>query len=96
MGVNRAEKTTLITCGPYRIVRHPIYLFQLVMLLGVTLLLPAPLTLVILIVHLACVLVKAADEEAYLRSLHGQEYLAYLARTGRLLPRFRLGGARTG
>ncbi len=89
MGINRREKTTLVTAGPYGRIRHPIYAFQVVMLLAVLLLLPIPAALAILGLHLACVLVKAADEEAHLLSVHGQSYREYLARTGRLLPRLR-------
>jgi len=40
IGVNRAEKTALVTRGPFQFVRHPIYLFQIVMLAGAALLLP--------------------------------------------------------
>jgi protein-S-isoprenylcysteine O-methyltransferase Ste14 len=87
IGINRKEKNSLITQGPYRTVRHPIYLFQVVMLAGVILLLPTLLSVVLLLVHLACVLIKANDEETYLRSVHGQAYHDYLARTGRLLPK---------
>ena len=87
MGIDRGEKTTLVTRGPYRVVRHPIYLFQVVILAGVILLLPAVLALLIFFVHLLCVWCKAADEEAYLLTIHGQDYRDYLARTGRLLPK---------
>lgn len=87
MGIDRGEKTTLAKRGPYRVVRHPIYLFQIVILVGVALLLPSVLALLILIVHVVCVWIKAADEEAYLLTIHGNDYRDYLARTGRLLPK---------
>ena len=87
MGVSRREKAALITHGPYRYVRHPIYLFQIMMLVGAILLLPTPLSFILLFVHLLCVFAKAADEEIYLLHVHGVEYQAYLSSTGRLLPR---------
>jgi protein-S-isoprenylcysteine O-methyltransferase Ste14 len=87
IGVNRAEKTLLVTRGPFQWVRHPIYLFQLLMLAGTALLLPTPISLLVLVVHLVCLVVKAADEEEYLRSVHGDEYGNYVLRTGRFLPR---------
>ena len=87
MGINRQEKNPLVTRGPFRVVRHPIYLFQVVMLAGVAPLLPTLLSLVILVLHLACVLTTAADEEAYLVTVHGQAYRDYCSRTGRLLPK---------
>ena len=87
IGIDRNEKNTLVMRGPYKRVRHPIYLFQIVMLVGAAALLPTLLALLVLGVHLSCVLVKAADEEAYLLGLHGEVYRDYLARTGRLLPR---------
>jgi protein-S-isoprenylcysteine O-methyltransferase Ste14 len=88
MGVDSAEKTTLITRGPYAVVRHPIYLFQLVILAGVVLLLPNLLGLAMLALHLVCIWLKAADEEAHLLRVQGDPYRAYLERTGRLWPRF--------
>ncbi len=96
MGINRREKNTLVTQGPFRVVRHPIYLFQIVMLVGVILLLPTPLSAVILFVHLLCVLTKASDEESYLLAVHGQEYREYLSRTGRLFPKVLGPPSRTG
>jgi len=87
MGIDRSEKTALVTHGPYRWVRHPIYLFQVVMLLGVVLLLPTGVSVGMVLLHLACVGLKLADEEAHLARVHGLDYQDYVARTGRLLPR---------
>ena len=89
IGIDRKEKTPLVTGGPYRRVRHPIYLFQTVMLLGVVLLLPTLLSLVVMVGHLLCALAKAADEESYLLTVHGDAYRDYLAHTGRLFPKLR-------
>jgi len=87
MGIDRSEHTALIMRGPYRRVRHPIYLFQVVMLAGVLCLLPTAVSLGLLMVHLTCVGFKVADEEAHLLKEHGTAYGDYAARTGRLLPR---------
>lgn len=89
MGINRAEKTELVMAGPYRLVRHPIYLFQAIMVAAIALLLPSLLAMTVLVVHLLCVATKAADEEAYLRTLMGQTYETYCARTGRWFPPLR-------
>lgn len=87
IGVNKSEKTTLVERGPYRAIRHPIYAFQLVMLAGAALLLPTLLSFAILVLHYICALIKAVDEENYLKTVHGQAYVDYMARTGRLLPK---------
>jgi len=87
IGINRKEKTKLVEQGPYRMIRHPIYAFQLVMLAGAALLLPTILSFAILVIHLICALIKAVDEENYLKTVHGQTYTDYMARTGRLVPR---------
>ena len=88
IGVNRKEKTFLVTNGPYRLVRHPIYSFQLVMISGICLLLPAPVFTAVLVLHLVCVNLKAQDEESYLAGVHGDSYTEYVKTTGRLVPRF--------
>jgi protein-S-isoprenylcysteine O-methyltransferase Ste14 len=87
IGVNREEKNALVTAGPYRRMRHPIYSFQIVMLLGAALLLPTAGSIAILVFHLICVWIKAADEEGYLRTVHGLPYEQYVTRTGRLFPK---------
>jgi len=87
IGVNQKEKTSLVFVGPYRFVRHPIYVFQIVMLAGAALLLPTAVSFAMLGLHLICTLIKAVDEEDYLKTVHGQAYTDYMARTGRLIPK---------
>lgn len=86
IGIDPDERNPLVTTGPYRTVRHPIYLFQMIMLIGVIILLPAWLPLIILATHWVCVLIKATDEQTYLLQIHGEKYRSYLRRTGMLLP----------
>jgi protein-S-isoprenylcysteine O-methyltransferase Ste14 len=88
IGINRKEKNELVTAGPYHWIRHPIYAFQTVMLLGAVLLLPTLCSAVLVALHLVLVLIKAKDEEAYLLTVHGDAYRDFMAKTGRLLPKF--------
>lgn len=87
IGINRQEKNQLVTAGPYRWIRHPIYAFQVVMLLGGLLLLPTIGSVVVVVLHLVFVLIKARDEEAYLVTVHGDAYREFMAKTGRLFPK---------
>ncbi len=87
IGVNEQEKNALVTTGPFARVRHPIYALQVVMLAGAALLLPTVCSLLLLGLHLVCVWIKAADEEAYLLTVHGDAYREHIARTGRLFPK---------
>ena len=87
IGVNEQEKNQLVTSGPFARVRHPIYALQVVMLAGAVLLLPTACSLLLLGFHLVCVWIKAADEEAYLLTVHGEKYREHMARTGRLFPK---------
>ncbi len=86
MGINSNEKTALVKNGPYRWVRHPIYLFQIIILIGVVTLLPTLFSFMLLLIHFVCVVIKASDEEAYLSAIHGPEYYDYLSSTGRFFP----------
>jgi protein-S-isoprenylcysteine O-methyltransferase Ste14 len=81
MGVNRSEPTQLVTNGPYRLMRHPIYSAQVLMVSAMVVLLPCALSLITFAIHVLCVMIKAADEEAHLRTQLGQAYEEYRART---------------
>lgn len=89
LGVNRKVKTVLVKQGIYRFVRHPIYSLQIVILVGMVCLLPTLFSLIILIIHYACVSIMTHDEEAYLIDTHGAGYREYLLNTGRFFPKLR-------
>jgi protein-S-isoprenylcysteine O-methyltransferase Ste14 len=77
----------LVTNGPYRFVRHPVYSGNLALLLGTAL---GTLNLLVLtIVPLAAfgLLMEARVEEELLESKFGDVYRAYAHRTGRFIPR---------
>lgn len=78
----------LITSGPYRYIRHPLYTFGGLAWLGLGLL--ATLWWVLLggIAAFALIAYRTPKEEAYLLAEFGDEYRRYMARTGRYLPRF--------
>lgn len=86
---------TLVTEGPYRHVRHPMY--SAFFLSGIGLLLLTANALVG-VVNLGAILVmyllRAPAEEAMMVDHFGDEYRAYMQRTGRLVPRLRAPAAR--
>jgi protein-S-isoprenylcysteine O-methyltransferase Ste14 len=86
--VTRA-RATLVTAGPYRWVRNPLYTGLLV--LGPALALAADRWIfgAACLTVFALLAVRTAKEEANLIARFGDEYRAYMARTGRFLPRLR-------
>lgn len=88
MDASEANKANLITDGMFRMIRHPIYSFSMLLMLCSAAILPTAPMLVVAAVHLALMNLKARNEERHLLRLHGDAYRGYLARTGRFLPRF--------
>jgi protein-S-isoprenylcysteine O-methyltransferase Ste14 len=87
IGVDPAERTELVTGGPFALVRNPIYGAMIPAFAGIVLLAPNVLTLtggILLIVALE--LHTRLIEEPYLLRVHGDRYCAYAARVGRFLP----------
>lgn len=76
---------TLVTSGPYAVIRHPMYLAKLLAGAG-TLLLSGSLWLVPSTIYLFAVTLRAlqCEERQLLSHLHG--YPQYAARTARLIP----------
>ena len=82
------DEHTLVTHGPYRWVRHPMYAVLYVHMVALFLisanwLIGGALLLVLTLV----VAVRLGKEEAVMVEKFGDEYRAYMERTGRLLPR---------
>lgn len=82
----------LVTRGPYAAVRHPMYLAVFLTAGGVILLTGNwLLSGFFLLPFLALYLARINREEQLLEEEFGEEYRAYKARTGKLLPRIRPG-----
>lgn len=77
----------LVTSGPYRQVRHPIYSGVLLMALGASLLHGHPVGYILTVALFLLFSVKARYEESLLRQVY-PDYAAYITRSGRFWPRF--------
>jgi protein-S-isoprenylcysteine O-methyltransferase Ste14 len=78
----------LVTCGPYRRIRHPMYTAGLVQIVGCGLLASNLLVLGFPLIALGVLIaVRLPDEERMLRERFGPTWEAWARCTGRLLPR---------
>jgi protein-S-isoprenylcysteine O-methyltransferase Ste14 len=88
------ERHELVTGGPYRWVRHPLYTTGLMLLVGLGLM--AGSWFVLLATGIAFAFLSMfviPREEQALLAKFGERYQAYRSRTGRLMPRARSGSA---
>ena len=87
IGTDPAERTELVTSGPFRFVRNPIYVAVIATLMGLALLVPSVVALASVATFLVSVEVETrAIEEPHLRRVHGEAYRSYAARVGRFVP----------
>jgi protein-S-isoprenylcysteine O-methyltransferase Ste14 len=75
----------LVTDGPYRLVRHPLYLFEEIAILGIMIQLAQPWALLVMAVSLSAQFARMHYEERVLSETF-PEYAAYASRTKRLIP----------
>jgi protein-S-isoprenylcysteine O-methyltransferase Ste14 len=80
-----AEARRLVTSGPYRLVRHPLYLAEELAIVGLSMQFFSLSTAFVLAVQIAFQLRRMHNEEAILAESF-PEYAAYRQRTARLLP----------
>src|SRR5881227_3828675 len=83
------RKTPLITDGLFRLIRHPIYAFSMLLMICSALVVPTAPMIAIAAIHLTLWNLKARNEEQHLSTVHGEAYRRYVARTGRFFPRLR-------
>jgi protein-S-isoprenylcysteine O-methyltransferase Ste14 len=85
--VDPDARTPLVTTGPFRLVRNPIFTATAATLAGLALLVPNLLAAAALAASLTALQIQVRlVEEPYLRRVHGRTWDAYAARTGRFLP----------
>lgn len=87
IGVDQAETTELVTGGPFRRVRNPIFTALMMIQAGTAIMAPTWLSLIGAVVMIAaCQVQTRLVEEPYLLRRHGTTYRAYAAATGRFVP----------
>ena len=80
-----AEARRLVTTGPYRIVRHPLYLFEELAAVGVLIQFLSVYTALIFVAHIWIQLQRIKNEESILEQTF-PEYQHYKSTTARLIP----------
>ncbi len=80
-----AQARKVVRSGPYAVVRHPLYLGELVAMLGIVLLTPSMLTVGLWVALVALQVHRMGHEEAVLES-HLDDYADYRLHTKRLVP----------
>ncbi len=82
------EGHQLITSGPYRRVRHPIYLGALLVSFGIAVFAKSGIGFGVMALLVPLIRRRIRIEERLLTEHFGDDYRAYQRRTGMLLPRF--------
>ena len=85
------KRRELVTEGPYSMVRHPLYLFSLIGVVGIGLASESLLVLALIIIfYLFYYPFTILTEEVELTKKFGNSYLEYMKKTPRFLPKFSL------
>ncbi len=82
-----AQARGLVCNGPYRFIRHPLYLVELITVLGLMLQFEMPWSLLVGLAAIVAQVPRMHYEEQVLSATY-PEYRAYMKRTARLVPGF--------
>lgn len=80
------EARRLVTGGPYRLSRHPVYLGEIATAIGVNLATAGPLSALAVLYFIACEVLRIRWEERVLERAFPADYPAYAGRVPRYLP----------
>ena len=86
--VSTRQEHRLVTEGPYRWIRHPLYTFGALLFLSVSLIIDSWFIPLIGITTYAFLVHRTGIEEKMLHERFGEQYQQYTERTGRFFPRF--------
>lgn len=93
LGMNITDSVTtrrdhkLVTSGPYRWIRHPLYTFGALLFLSISLIMGSWLIPLMGFPTLAILIYRTGIEEKKLQDRFGEQYHLYTERTGRFFPR---------
>ncbi len=83
------EKHQLVTHGPYKYIRHPMYLGYLIFTLAMLLVCVNLILLFLILIGVVLVILRMNVEEQMMIEQFGDAYREYMEKTGRLFPRLR-------
>ena len=87
IGIDLDEHTSLVTTGPYRYVRNPIYTAMFAFVIGFAMVVPNVVAMGAALAVIAAIAgVVRRVEEPYLTKEHGDAFREWSRRTGRFLP----------
>ena len=87
IGVDESDETDLVTGSAFQIVRNPIFTAMLVTAVGLSLVVPNPVSFGSLLALLLALEIQVRlVEEPFLRARHGDGYATYARKVGRFLP----------
>ena len=81
------QEHTLVTSGPYRWARHPMYTALFGLFAGLVFVAASWLVVPLVAVAIFVLYARIGEEEAMMIEQFGDEYRIYMQRTGRFLPR---------
>jgi protein-S-isoprenylcysteine O-methyltransferase Ste14 len=87
VGIPEKDRPPLITSGPFRFSRNPVFLGMLVVGIGFTLVIPHAVSLAALATTYIALSVQIRLEEDYLRNWLGDDYVAYAEQVARWIGR---------
>lgn len=85
IGIDRENKTELITKGVFKISRNPIFLGMIITVLGIFLITPNMLSFSLTVSTWLVIQIQVRLEEEFLINQHGERYTEYQQRTNRWL-----------
>ncbi|MFX0079344.1 MAG: isoprenylcysteine carboxylmethyltransferase family protein [Candidatus Hermodarchaeota archaeon] len=83
------EKHSVVSDGPYRRIRHPMYTASIIYFFSWFLIAANLIFIILWLFFLGWIFTRMPKEEEMLVAQFGDEYREYMKRTGRLLPPFR-------
>jgi protein-S-isoprenylcysteine O-methyltransferase Ste14 len=79
----------IITAGPYRVIRHPIYTAMFIWVIGLAIFTANMVFALLALLTIMVLILRVPKEEKMMLEQFGDEYKKYMQITGRFFPRFR-------